>query len=451
MSILNKFIKDKFKNPYIIVASSNSNMLYAKNILEKNSISNELIPTPKGFGEICTTAIKFDKEYHDKIITLLNQNNVDYKGIYSLENKYKYDLSSIYDMNISYNMRSILEKVSNNIDLNKEDILYVLESKDKIEFDALIKTADVIRKECVGDRIEIRAAIEFSNYCIKNCNYCGLRRDKNQFRYRMKEDEILKEVDKLYKLGIKTVILQSGEDPYYTTEKIISIIKKIKQKYKMGITLSIGERTEEEYKLFKNAGVNNYLLKIETSNEDLFDYIHYDSKFKTRVKHTEFIKNSGLRLGSGGMIGLPKQTLDQIADVILFQKDYGVHMIGFGPFIPTKGTPFENEKISNLELNLKVIALTRIICQNVFIPATTAISTLNREGQTKSLLAGANTIMLISTPERLREKYGIYSNKNMVDLDFAIESIKYSNRKLPKYLNYDYIEELGYDIDKNLK
>lgn len=451
MSILNKFIKDRFNNSYILVASSNSNMIYAKDILDKNHILNELIPTPKGFGEICTTAIKFNENDKEIIEKLLNDKKIDYKGIYSLQNKYKYDLSDVLNMDISEKMKNIFGKISDNIDLNKEDILYILESKDEKEYNALIKAADIIRKECVGDRIELRAAIEFSNYCRKNCNYCGLRRDNEQFRYRMSKEEILSEVDKLYKIGIKTVILQSGEDAFYTTEIILSIVREIKRKYKMGITLSIGERTEEEYKLFKDAGVNNYLLKIETASKELYDYIHPDSKLDTRIENTQWIKNSGIRIGSGGMIGLPTQTLSEIAEVILFQKDYGVHMIGFGPFIPTKGTPFENEKASDLTLNLKVIALTRLICQNVFIPATTAISTLKREGQTLALLAGANTIMIISTPSKLREKYSIYSNKNMVDLDFTIESTKQAKRKLPKYLNYDYIEELGCTIDNNLK
>ncbi|MGO1371087.1 MAG: [FeFe] hydrogenase H-cluster radical SAM maturase HydE [Senegalia sp. (in: firmicutes)] len=451
MSILNKFIKDEFENPHILISISNSNMIHIKNTLDKSHILNELIPTPKGFGEICTTAIKFNKKDKEKIEGLLEDKKIYYEGIHSLENRYKYNLSKAIDMEIPEKMKMILRKVSSNINLNKEDIIYVLESKDDNEYKSLIKAADIIRSECVGDRIEVRAAIEFSNYCMKNCNYCGLRKDNKQFRYRMSREEILNEVDKLYKLGIKTVILQSGEDPFYTTDIILSIIKEIKEKYKMGITLSIGERKEEEYKLFKKAGINNYLLKIETASKELYDYIHPDSKLDERIKNTQWIKNSGIRIGSGGMIGLPTQTYSDIADVILFQKNYGVHMIGFGPFIPSKSTPFENEKSSDLKLNLKVIALTRIICQDVFLPATTAISTLKKEAQALALMAGANTIMLISTPDKLKEKYSIYSNKKMVDLSFTIESTKEAKRKLPKYLNYDYIKKLGYEIDNDLK
>ncbi|MBS4534558.1 [Clostridium sp. D2Q-14] len=451
MSILNSFIKNDYKNPYILVCSSKAHMIYAKDILEKNNIFNELIPTPKGFGEICTTAIKFEKNNKEKIEELIKEKEIDYKGIYSLNKKYKYNLASILNMNISSDMKKIVSKVENNEDITKKDIVYLLKIKQEEEYKALIKMADIIRKECVGDRIELRAAIEFSNYCKKNCNYCGLRRDNKQFRYRMTEKEILKEVEKLYRIGIKTVILQSGEDFYYTTDMLLNIIKVIKEKYKMGITLSIGERRKEEYKLFSDAGVNNYLLKIETYSKRLFDYIHPDDDLDIRIQHTNWIKESGMRVGSGGMIGLPSQSVEEIADVILFQKDFGVHMIGFGPFLPAKGTPYENCKRSSLRLNLKVVAITRIICQNVFIPATTAIASLEKKGQTLALEAGANTIMLISTPKALREDYEIYSNKNMVDLDFAIESIIDSKRKLPKYLNYDYIESLGCKIGNNLK
>jgi biotin synthase len=449
MSLLNKFIKTSINNPYILVCSSKSQMLYSKELIDKRGIESDLIPTPKGFGGVCTTAIKFDEKDLEKVKIIIDSAKIEYEGIYSLKDKYKYDLSSIYAMNISPEFKEIVKKVEANIDIEKEDVLYLLKTEGE-EYSALIKMADIIRRECVGDRIELRAAIEFSNYCRKNCKYCGIRRDNNVPRYRMTEEEILDVVHNLYKIGIKTVILQSGEDPYYTTDRILSIVKKIKEKYRMGITLSIGERNEEEYKLFSNAGVNNYLLKIETANKELFQKNHPDDDYDIRVKHTKLIKEAGIRAGSGGMIGLPDQTLNEIAEDILFQRDYGIHMIGFGPFLPAKGTPYENYKPGDLVLTLKVVAITRILCQHVFIPATTAIASLHPKGQTLALHAGANTIMLISTPKNLRNNYEIYSSKNMVDLTFAINSTRDANRKLPKYLNYDYLREIGYDIEDEL-
>lgn len=450
MSLLNKFIKNQIKEPYILVCSSKAQMLYSKELLDKNHVENEFIPTPKGFGGVCTTAIKFDKKFQNEVENIVKKHKVDYQGIFSLENRYKYDLHEIYDMNVSKQFKNIVKKVEANIDLQKEEVKFLLEIKNKEEYDALIKMADKIRRECVGDRIELRAAIEFSNYCIKNCNYCGVRRDNTTHRYRMSKEEILNEVAKLHNVGIKTVILQSGEDPYYTTDMILSIVKEIKDKYRMGITLSIGERDEEEYKIYSEAGVNNYLLKIETASKRLFDKIHPDDSYEDRVRHHELIKNAGIRLGSGGMIGLPSQTIDEIAEDILFQREFGVHMIGFGPFLPASGTPYSEESKGDLELTLKVVAITRIVCQHVFLPATTAIASLHPEGQTLALEAGANTIMLISTPEHLRENYQIYSKKNMVDLSFAIQSTKDSQRKLPKYLNFGYIRELGYEIEDKL-
>lgn len=449
MSLLNKFIKKNFKEPYILVCSSKAQMLYSKELLDKQNIVNELIPTPKGFGGVCTTAIKFNRQDKYYVEELVENKNITYQGIFSLENKYKYNLSEIYNMNISGTFSKIVKKVEGNIDLGKEDVKSLLDVEGN-EYNALIKMADIIRKECVGDRIELRAAIEFSNYCVKNCNYCGVRRENCVDRYRMSKEEILNEVDKLYNIGIKTVILQSGEDPYYTTDMILSIVKEIKDRYRMGITLSVGERDQDEYMRFSKAGVNNYLLKIETANEELFKAIHPDDDYEDRVKNHEFIKNAGIRLGSGGMIGLPGQTKEEIAEDILFQRDFGVHMIGFGPFLPAKGTPYENKKKGDLELTLKVVAITRIVCQHVFLPATTAIATLHPDGQTLALEAGANTIMLISTPPHLRKNYQIYSEKNMVGLDFAIESTRDSGRKLPKYLNYDFIRELGYEIEDEL-
>jgi len=418
--------------------------------MDKEEIENDLIPTPKGFGGVCTTAIKFDRKNLPRIYEILKNKNIEYDGIFSLENKYRYDLSEFYQMNLSREFRSIVKKLEGNIDLNKDEIIYLLNIDNEEELNILIRLADRIRRECVGDRIELRAAIEFSNYCRKNCNYCGVRRDNPVSRYRMSKEEILAEVDKLHKIGIKTVILQSGEDPYYTTDMILSIVKEIKETYRIGITLSIGEREEEEYKTFSDAGVNNYLLKIETSSRALFEKIHPDDDYSLRINHHQLIKNAGIRLGSGGMIGLPGQRIDEIADDILFQKDYGVHMIGFGPFLPAKGTPYENFSPGNLKLTIKAVAITRIVCQHVFLPATTAIATLDSDGQTMALKAGANTIMLISTPTKLRENYQIYSNKNMVDLSFAIKSTRDSGRKLPKYLNYDYIRQLGYLIEDNL-
>ncbi len=449
-TILDKFNLSTIDKPYILVCSSNSQMLFAKELMDKAKIENQLIPTPKGFGGVCTTAIRFPELHVKAVEELTAAYRLEVEGLYSMASRYKYDLSSIETKGLSDRLLEILSRISENAELDREEIKYLLEIKAEEEYNALLQAADIIRKECVGEHIELRAAIEFSNYCSKNCNYCGVRRDKKISRYRMSEEDILREVDSLYRIGIKTIILQSGEDSYYTAKKIIEIIKKIKEKYGLQITLSIGERNNNEFSLFREAGVNNYLLKIETANRGLFQQLHPDDDFDIRVEQSRRIKDAGIRLGSGGMVGLPGQTIEHLVEDIIFQRDFGVHMIGFGPFLPAKGTPYEAMPPGDLRLSLKMIAISRIVCQHVFLPATTAIASLNPMAQALALRAGANTIMLVSTPKELRNNYQIYSNKNMVDLSFAIKSVQEAGRKLPKYLNFKYIEEMGYKIPAEL-
>ncbi|WP_034327805.1 [FeFe] hydrogenase H-cluster radical SAM maturase HydE [Alkaliphilus transvaalensis] len=420
---------------YIIICYSTSQMLRADSLLKALNVTTDLIPTPSEYGSICSTAIAIshkDKEIAEKI---LMDHNFAVKGIFPHEiRKLSGLMESLKNTVISQPFKDIMKKVETGETLSKEEITYLLKVEGS-EKKVLFETADRMRKEIVGDVVEVRAAIEFSNYCNKSCHYCGIRNGCSvPNRYRMTEDEIMEAVHQLHKTGIKTVVLQSGEDDYYTVDLLIQLIKRIKRETKMGITLSVGERSYEEYAALKKAGANNYLLKIETTNPEIFQFIHPDDDLQVRKQCAQWLKELGYVNASGNMIGLPGQRPEDIAEDILFFKEMGIHMIGIGPFIPAKGTPFEKYPQGSVEMTLKAVAVTRLVCKNVFIPATTALASIDPDGQRKALQAGANSLMLISTPPKYRLNYQIYSNKNMIDLDSAIEAIKEAGRRLPKYL-----------------
>ncbi|AZR73528.1 [FeFe] hydrogenase H-cluster radical SAM maturase HydE [Anoxybacter fermentans] len=437
MALRDRFLKKiRTGQEYILICSSTNHMLKAEKLIRSSGINVEMIPTPQGLGSACTTALLFDSKDKVQVEKLIERHDVAYEGIYPLIKKDRREAwQEVFVYSISESVLSILEKVAVDEVLSKEEIITLLSIESEEEKAALFKAADLMREECVGPKVDIRGAIEFSNYCIRSCNYCGLRKENRKLhRYRMTIDEILAVAYRMKEMGIKTVILQSGEDPFYTVELIEEIIKTIKAELGMRITLSLGERSYEEYRRFKEAGANNYLLKIEAANQKLFYKAHPDGDWEKRAKHTRWLKELGYIVGSGNIIGLPGQTVEDIAEDILFFKKYGIHMIGIGPFIPAANSPWANLNPGTVDMTLKTLAVTRLVCQNVYIPATTALATLSKEGFIKALRAGTNTIMLIMTPPIYREKYQIYSNKNMVNLDFAVECIEKAQRELPSYI-----------------
>ncbi len=296
--------------------------------------------------------------------------------------------------------------------MNENKILNILnENSDSVLF-SLCNKANKVRKKFCSDQIHVRGIIEFSNYCVRNCNYCGLRRDnKNLYRYRMTIDQIFENTKLAHKMGIKTIVLQSGEDPYYTVDKLAFLLKKIKSELQMAITLSIGEKTFKEYEILKRAGADRYLLKFETSDRELYKLIKPDSDFSGRFKCLEYLKELGYQVGSGNIIGLPRQTPEiLLKDILTFDK-LNLDMIGIGPFIPHPNTPFGNENPGSVVETLKVLALTRIVTKNSHLPATTALATLDPMGREKALCAGANVLMPNVGLQSYKRYYQIYPNK----------------------------------------
>lgn len=293
------------------------------------------------------------------------------------------------------------------MNLSKKEIIDILKSDDA----GILKDANKIRRQYVGDGVHLRGLIEFSNICKRNCLYCGLQ-SQNKFvnRYRLSKSEILDIAKKGVDDGFKTIVLQSGEDDFYTTGMLCSIISDIKE-LGAAVTLSIGEKTFEEYKAYKDAGADRFLLRIETTDENLYRKIHPYADFQNRKRCLYDLKKLGYETGTGCLVGLPGQTLDSLADDILFFKELDADMIGIGPFIPHPQTPLKNEQPGNLDLAVKVMAVTRILLKDINIPATTAMESLRKDGRLLALQSGANVVMPNLTDEYHKKMYEIYPNK----------------------------------------
>ncbi len=329
-------------------------------------------------------------------------------------------------------------KIQKKENYSKKEIIDFLKLTDKNALEDLYSLADETRKEYVGDEIKLRGIIEFSNYCAQNCTYCGIRgANKEINRYRLTVDEILKAAVNAEKLGYKTVVLQSGEDFSYDIKTLCTLIKEIKTNTDLFITLSIGEKTFDEYLKFKNAGADRYLIKHETSDHLLYQKLHPKMSFENRINCLKNLKKIGFETGSGIMVGLPGQSLDSIADDILLFKDLELEMMGIGPYLPHPKTPLgleflnsENNEIEGLdteELVYKTLAVTRIVTKITNLPATTALATVNeQEGRNKALKVGANVIMLNVTPSNYKCFYEIYPAKvcNSKEEPISISQLK---------------------------
>jgi len=293
--------------------------------------------------------------------------------------------------------------------MNKQEIIDILADDTKNAW--LFKGADRIRHENVGDEVHLRGLIEFSNICKRQCKYCGLRSpNKEVERYRLSKDEILLTAKNAVNLGYRTIVLQSGEDDYYDTDKMCEIIKEIKN-LDVALTLSVGEKTYDEYQAFKKAGADRYLLRIETTDKELYTQMHPNASIDNRFRCLYDLKNLGYETGTGCLVGLPNQTVESLADDILFFKALDADMVGIGPFIPHKETPLKDAKMGDFDLALKVMALTRLNLPNINIPATTAMETINPNGRLIALQSGANVVMPNVTNQEYRAKYEIYPGK----------------------------------------
>ncbi len=309
----------------------------------------------------------------------------------------------------------ILNKAEKTHELADTEILYLLKLKGKSK-EKLYQKADQIREKYLGNEIHLRGIIEFSNYCHCNCYYCGLRADNDQLeRYRMSVKEIVQMAENAGNLGYKTLVLQSGEDEYYDTEKITSMIEKIKKRVDTAITLCAGERDFKEYEIWKKAGADRYLLRHETADPDLYQKFHPGREVSSRIKRLKWLKELGYQVGSGNLIGLPGQDQESIVKDIKLFKELDLEMVGLGPFISNPNTPLENAENGSVEMSLKTIAITRLLLPKAHIPGTTALGSLDPQGRQKALKVGANIVMPNVTIGDYRPLYELYPSKICIE------------------------------------
>ena len=310
--------------------------------------------------------------------------------------------------------------------MNRSEILHWLHEEDEKRLEKLWQWADDARKKTVGDEVHLRGLIEISNYCVRECGYCGIRSgNKKLSRYRMSKEEIMNGVGDAITYGYGTVVLQAGEDYGIERDWLASLVHRIKSETSLAVTLSLGERPEGDLKAWRNAGADRYLLRFETSDPDLYHFIHpsFPNPLSNRLVILESLRSLGYEVGSGVMIGIPGQTYKSLAnDIDLFRR-LNLDMIGVGPYIAHPETPLgKGQRIRNLsmkdqvpnteEMTYKVIALTRMVCPEANIPSTTALATLNTEqGRELGLMRGANVVMPNLTPIQYRTKYEIYPAK----------------------------------------
>ncbi|AEF94388.1 Radical SAM domain protein [Desulfotomaculum nigrificans CO-1-SRB] len=315
-------------------------------------------------------------------------------------------------MPLGLEFRTALAKARAGEELTKEDIIDLLKAAPGEEASQLFALADQVRQQNMGDEVHLRGIIEFSNYCCNDCYYCGLRRsNKDIKRYRIPREEVLAAAKHAAELGYGTIVLQSGEDLYYSGAELAEMVAQIKRIGNFAVTVCVGERSLADYQLMREAGADRYLLKHETADPQLFAQLRPGTTLQERLERLKWLRELGYQVGSGNMVGLPGQTMATLADDILLLKELDVEMAGIGPFIPHHQTPLRDCPPGDLNLTLKVLAVARLVLPQTHLPATTAVGTLHPRGRQMALGCGANVIMPNLSPASYRKMYAIYPEK----------------------------------------
>ena len=320
-----------------------------------------------------------------------------------------------------------------------KELREILLSEDQDFLEELYKEARETAKATFSNKIYIRALIEFSNYCKEGCYYCGINRNKSSVhRFRLSKEEIYSAAETAYEAGFRTFVLQGGEDTHFTDEAFAEIISYLKKNYDAAITLSLGVRSYEAYKLFKDAGADRFLLRHETADVEIFQKLHpWDQSLERRLKAIYDLKELGYQVGTGFMVAAPFTNHESHIKDIKLIREIDPAMIGIGPFIPSKGTRLEAYPAGTVELTRKLLAILRIEHPKALIPSTTALNTISETGRIKGILSGANDIMPNVSPKFARDNYNLYDGKKASGLE-AIEGVRELN---------EYLKEFGYEIE----
>lgn len=346
---------------------------------------------------------------------------------------------------INNNPYELAKKLISQKSLTHSEFVALIDGRNEEVTELLRNEAVKLREEIYGKKVYIRGLIEISNICKNDCYYCGIRRsNQNCERYRLSPSDIYECCDEGYSLGMRTFVLQGGEDGFYSDEAVCEIVSHIKKEHPdCAVTLSLGERSKESYKRLYDAGADRYLLRHETANKEHYGKLHPQGmSYDERIECLYNLKETGFQVGCGFMVGSPFQTTENIANDLVFIKDFQPDMCGIGPFIPHKDTCFKDEKAGSIELTCFLLSVIRIIKPNLLLPATTALGSLHPEGREMGILSGANVVMPNLSPQSVRKKYALYDNK-LSDGAESAQSIEALKERMSN-IGYEVVTDIGH-------
>lgn len=342
-------------------------------------------------------------------------------------------------LNKYMNNKELIEKLNRERALTREEWIQIFDTWTDEDLSFAVEKAHEITVARFGRKIFFRGIVEFTNICKNDCYYCGIRAGNTSCqRYRLDKEDILKCCEDGYAHGFRTFVLQGGEDPYYTKDMMTDIVRSITERFPdCAVTMSIGELDRDYYQALYDAGARRYLLRHETANAEHYAILHPKKQtLENRMRCLRDLKEIGFQTGCGIMVGSPGQTSESLAEDMMFMADFRPEMIGLGPFIPHRDTPFKDEAAGSVDKTLLVIALCRIMLPNALIPSTTALGTAEAEGRQKGVLAGCNVVMPNLSPMEVRKKYMLYDGKVGTDMsaETGIRTLRIQ------------MEEIGYEV-----